>query len=324
MSRVAILVLPALLCLSLWSQQRSGSMCDLTIHVRMADDRQDAANVQVQLLNTSGPFVGSATTHADGTAEFQVSSGVTYRVRVSGRGVETAESEFFIMGGQFSHTENLNVKPAAVAAQDNKSAPISVAEMQVPAKAREQMQKAIEAFDKGDTSKATQRLEKAIEIYPQYARAYENLGVIAARSGDRAKARSLYTKAIEVDERFVPAYVQLGRLEIQEKNYTQAETLLHKVMLLYPEMPDLIALLAGAEYGNKEYANALADAQRVHTLPHHEKVADVHLLAAEILEMKNRNQEAVAEYRLYLTEAPNSPQAAAVQKAITDLEASKH
>ena len=186
------------------------------------------------------------------------------------------------------------------------------------------MQKAIEAFDKGDTAKATQRLEKAIEIYPQYARAYENLGVIAAKSGDRAKAKSLYTKAIEVDERFVPAYVQLGRLEIQEKNYTQAETLLHKVMLLYPEMPDLIALLAGAEYGNKEYANALADAQRVHTLPHHEKVADVHLLAAEILEMKNRNQEAVAEYRLYLTEAPNSPQAKAVQQAITDLEASKH
>jgi len=40
--------------------------------------------------------------------------------------------------------------------------------------------------------------------------------------------------------------------------------------------------------------------------------------------MKNRNQEAVAEYRLYLTEAPNSPQAKAVQQAITDLEASKH
>ena len=324
MSRLAIMVLPALLSLSLWSQQRSGSMCDLTIHVRMADDRQDAANVQVQLLTTAGPFVGSATTHADGTAEFQVSSGVTYRVRVSGRGVETAESEFFIMGGQYSHTENLNVRHAAVATQDNKSAPISVAEMQVPAKAREQMQKAIEAFDKGDTPKATQRLEKAIEIYPQYARAYENLGVIAAKSGDRAKARSLYTKAIEVDERFVPAYVQLGRLEIQEKNYTQAETLLHKVMLLFPEMPDLIALLAGAEYGNKEYANALADAQRVHTLPHHEKVVDVHLLAAELLEMKNRNQEAVTEYRMYLAEAPNSPQTKAVQQAITDLEALKH
>lgn len=323
MSRFAILVLPALLSLSLWSQHAI-NLCNLTIHVRMADDRQDAANVQVQLLNTAGPFVGAATTHADGTAEFQVSSGVTYRVRVSGRGIETAESEFFIMGGQYSQTENLNVKHAAVATQDNKSAPVSVAEMKVPAKAREQMEKAIEAFDKGDTAKATQRLEKAIEIYPQYARAYENLGVIAAKSGDRAKARSYYTKAIEVDDKFVPAYVQLARLEILEKNYTQAETLLHKVMLLYPEMPNLIALLAGAEYGNKEYAKALADAQRVHTLPNHEQVADVHLLAAELLEMKSRNQEAVVEYRMYLTEVPNSPQAKAVQQAIADLEGAKH
>ena len=54
LSRLAIMVLPALLSLSLWSQQGSGSMCDLTIHVRMADDRQDAVNVQVQLLNTAG------------------------------------------------------------------------------------------------------------------------------------------------------------------------------------------------------------------------------------------------------------------------------
>jgi len=324
MSRLAIMVLPALLAISVWPQQGSVELCQLTIHVRMADDREAGSYLQVQLLSPVGTPVSVGTTNADGTAFFQVSSNVTYRARVSGRGVETAESQFFIMGGQYSHTENLNVKHTAVATQETASPSISVAEMQVPVKAKEEMQKGIEAFDKGDTTKARQRFEKAISIYPQYARAYENLGVIAAKSGNRAEARSLYTKALEIDDRFVPAYVQLANLEIREKNYTQAESLLHKAMLLYPEMPDLIGTLASAEYGNKEYASALADAQRVHTLPHHEQVANVHLLAAQIFEMQNRNQEALAEYRLFLTEAPTSPQAKAVQQAITDLEASKH
>ncbi|HZD30622.1 MAG TPA: tetratricopeptide repeat protein, partial [Candidatus Angelobacter sp.] len=152
----------------------------------------------------------------------------------------------------------------------------------------------------------------------------ENLGVMEVKSGDRAKARSLYLKAIELDDKLLPAYVQLARLEIQEHNYSQAESLLREAMLLFPDMPDLIAVLATAEYGNKEYAKALADAQRVHALPHHEQVANVHLLAAQILEMQNRDPDAIAEYRLFLTEAPSSPQAKAVQHAIADLESAKH
>lgn len=324
MSRFTIVILLVLLPASVWSQQGSVDLCQLTIHVRMADDREAGSYLQVQLLSPVGTPVSIGTTNADGTAYFQVSSGVTYRVRVSGHSIETTESEFFIMGGQYSHNENLNVKRIAAMAREGISPSISVKEMNVPAKAQEEMQKGIEAFDKGDTAKARQRFEKAISIYPQYARAYENLGVMVAKSGDRAKARSLYSKAIEIDPTFVAAYVQLARVEIQDKNYSQAELLVNKAMLLNPEMPDAIALLAAAEYGNKNYDKALANAQRVHTLPHHEQVANVHLLAAQILEMQNRDKEAIAEYRLFLTEAPNSPQAKAVQQAVTDLEAAKH
>ena len=324
MSRLAIVILLALLSVSVWPQQGSLDLCRLTIHVRTADDRDPGSYLQVQLLSPVGTMVSVGTTNADGTAYFQVSSGVTYRVRVSGRNIETTESEFFIMGGQYSHNENLNVKSTAVATPVGVSPSISVKEMNVPQKAQAEMQKGIEAFDKGDTTKARQKFEKAISIYPQYARAYENLGVVVAKSGDHAQARSLYLKAIELDDRLLPAYLQLARLEIQDKNYSQAELLLHKAMLLYPDMPDLIALLATAEYENKEYAKALADAQSVHVLPHHEQVANVHLLAAQILEMQNRDQDAISEYRLFLTEAPDSPQAKAVRQAIADLEATKH
>jgi len=325
MSRFTIAILLALTAASAWSQQPGAdNLCQLTIHVRMSDGSQPGVYLQVELLSPVGTPVSMGSTNADGIVYFQVPSGVTYRVKVSGRGIEPTDTEFFILGGQISHTQNLSARRAATAAPQGLSPSISAKEMSVPAKAREEMKKGIEAFDKGDTAKARQRFENAIAIYPQYARAYENLGVIAAKSGDRIKARGLYLKALEVDDTFVPAYLQLARTEIQDKNYSEAEELLNKAMQLNPEMPSIIALLASAEFGSKNYDKALADAQRVHSLPHHEQVANIHLLAAQILEMQNRDKEAIAEYQLFLTEAPNSPQTKAVQQAITDLQAVKH
>ncbi|HZD32779.1 MAG TPA: hypothetical protein VE779_14100, partial [Candidatus Angelobacter sp.] len=177
MSRVFIVLLLVQMPVSVWSQQIGGNVCALTIHVRMADESQAGSYLQVELLSPVGTPVSAGTTNADGIVYFQVSSGVTYRVRISGRSIGTTESDFFIMGGQTSHTENLNVKRIAPAKQEGISPSISVKDMNVPTKAQEEMQKGIEAFDKGDTAKAQQRFEKAISIYPQYARAYENLGV---------------------------------------------------------------------------------------------------------------------------------------------------
>jgi Flp pilus assembly protein TadD len=296
--------------------------CELTVHVRTMEDRDLNGRVQVEIFAPEGTPVSTGQTNVDGTVSFQVSSGVTYKARVSGQIIETTTVEFHILGGDQTHTENINVKTISpAAAQPQGGTPtISLADMNVPAKAKDEFQKGIEAFEKGDMAKAQQRFEKAISIYPQYAQAYVNLGIVAAKTGDRTKARSLLSKSIEIDDKFVPGYVALARLDLQEKNYVQAESSLRKVMLLNPSIADVVALLASAEYGNKEYDQALADAQRVETLPHHEQFANMHLLAAQILEMQSRPQDALAEYRLFLKEDPSSPQVKQVQQAVTDLE----
>lgn len=299
-------------------------LCQLTIHVRTGDDRDLRSHVQIELLSPSGTPVGTAQTNDDGTAYFQVSSGITYRAQISGRDIESTTSEFFIMGGQQSHTENLTVRRRSLSqsATAPKSSPsVSIAEINVPKKAQDEMKKGVEAFDRGDLDKARQRFQKAVSIYPRYARAYYNLAILTLKTNDPKAAADLFGKAIQTDDKYLPAYIGLSRLEVQEKRYTEAESLLAKVMLLNPGIPEAVALLAAAEYGNKEYDKALADAQRVHTMPDHERFANVHLLAGQILEMRNRNREAIAEYRAFLNEAPESSQASSVQKAVADLEA---
>lgn len=288
-------------------------------------DREYNRPLQVELLSTAGTPISAAQTNGTGNADFQVMSGGTYRIQVSGQGVETTTAEFRIPDGEQVHMETVNVKASAPTNEQHEaqgsSATISLAEMNIPDKARDELQKGMEAFAKGEMEKAQQHFDKAISIYPQYARAYAAEGIIAAKSGDRVKAKALFSKSIEVDDKFVPGYVDLARVDFQEKNYAETESLLRKVMLLNPSVPDAVALLASAEYMNKEYDKALADARRTHTLPNHEQFADVHLLAGKILEMENQSAAAIVEYQLFLKESPNSPQVPMVRKEVAQLEA---
>jgi Tfp pilus assembly protein PilF len=323
----SLALLLAGLCCSAALAQNNSETCQLTVRVRTMQDREYARPLQVELLSRGGTPISAAQTNGTGNADFQVMSGGTYRVQVSGQGVETTTAEFRIPDGEQVHMETVNVKPSSPTNQQHEaqgsSPTISLAEMNIPDKARDELQKGMGAFGKGDMEKAQQRFEKAISIYPQYARAYAAEGIIAVKSGDRVKAKTLFSKAIEVDDKFVPAYLDLARVAFQDKNYVEAESLLRKVMVINPSVPDAVALLASAEYMNKEYDNALADARRTHTLLNHEQFADVHLLAGKILEMQDRAPEAIAEYQLFLKEDPNSPQVPMVQKEVGQLEATK-
>jgi Tetratricopeptide repeat len=323
----ALIPIVVVVAMLLRAQQPGNELCQLIIHVRASDDRELGSHVQVQLVSPAGTPIGTALTNDDGMAYFQVSSGVTYRAEISGRNIESTTSEFFIMGGRQTDTENLTVRRTASARAGTKadnSPTISVSEIDIPPKAKAEMQKGVQAFDHGDLDKAREKFEKAVSIYPRYARAYENLGIVALKSKDRTAAREFFLKAIQTEDNYLPAYIALARLEVEDKHYPDAESLLAKVLVLNPGIPEAVAILAGAEYGNKEYDKALADAQRVHAMPKHERFASVHLLRAEIMEMQSRNQEAVSEYKLFLSEAPNSPQASAVESAIADLEANTH
>lgn len=330
-SLVIPLVLLTFVSAVLGQHQRQGeSPCDLSVRVRNSQDRALDTPLQVELLSPQGTPIMAVHIMGENTAQFQVMPGTTVKVRVSGTDVETTTSEnIYIYQWEHSHSETITVNK--VDTHQNKAASgtgdsptVSLAEMNIPSKARDELQKGTDAFAKGDLKKAQGHFEKAAAIYPQYARAYTNLGVIAARGGDRAKARDMFSKAISVDEKFLPSYVNLARMDVQDKNYEESEKLLQKVMAVNPSIPDAVALLASAEYMNKEYDKALADALRTHRLPNHEQFADVHLIAGQVYQMQNRPQDALVQYQLFLKESPNSPRAAMVQKQVAQLQAGLH
>lgn len=305
------------------AQTESRGNCDLSVSVRTSDERSIEAPIQVEVLSPQGVI---ATVHIVGEpAQFRVTNGRTYRLRVSGNGIETLTTPYFEINPlEQIHTETVHVKPESQkpAAESTPGSPtVSVSELKIPKKASAEMSKGLDAYSKGNMEKAAAHFEKAIAEYSPYARAYDMLGVIAIKGSNRIKARESFSKSIQADGAFLPAYVDLARMDLQDQEYAEAESLLEKVLAANPSMADAAALLATAEFANKEYDKALVDAQRTHALRNHEQFAEVHIMAGKVLRMQNHPEAAIAQFQLFLKEKPDSPQGESVRRALAALEA---
>lgn len=305
------------------AQLGAGLNCELMVRVRTASERIIETPVQVEVLVPQG-VLATMNVIGDGTANFQVTSGKNYRLRVSGTGFQTVTTAYFgIESLEQEHTETVHLiadSPQTGTKAPSGQATVSVSELNVPKNAGEEMKKGLDAYSKGDSDQAANHLEKATVEYPQFARAYDLLAAIAMKSQNRGKARELLSKAIEVDGTYLPAFVDLARIDLQEQLYTQSESLLEKAISINPNLPEPVALLATAEFVNKQYDKALSDVQRTHALPNHEQFAEVHLMAAKVLRMQNHPEAAIVQFRLFLKEKPDSPQADAARKALASLE----
>lgn len=316
---MALLLLPPFLVAQ---EQPAGGNCALSVNVRTSDERGIESQIQVELLSAQAIVIATAHVVGAEAAQFRVSNGKSYSLRVSGAGMETLTTSLFeISALEMNHTETVHVKPEKLAAESIPGAPtISVLELNAPRKASAEMNKGMDAYSKGDLDKASAHFEKAIAAYPRYARAYDMLGAIAIKAANRAKAREFFSKSIDADSAFLPAYVDLARLALQDQNYAESESLLAKVIAANPEMPDALALLATTEFANKEYDRALADVQRTHALPNHQPFAEVHLMAGKVLRMQNHPAAAAAQFQLFLIEKPDSPQADSARALLASLQ----
>ena len=71
-------------------------------------------------------------------------------------------------------------------------------------------QKGYNAYVNKEYDKAISFYLKAIELKPDYAEAYYNLGLAYKNQGNLTKAIESYKKAIEVDPDHADAYINLG------------------------------------------------------------------------------------------------------------------
>lgn len=186
-------------------------------------------------------------------------------------------------------------------------ASLSASDLAAPSRARKEIDKANQLIAKQDLAQAEERLNRAIAIYPTYAVAYNNLGVIYKRLGDHVREREALEKAISLNDHYALAYVNLGRMSMIDADFPSAESSLDKASSCDPTDPVTLILLSYVEFMQGRFDQAVAASQRAHALrkPH----AVAHRLAARAFERKRQRAGAIAELEMFLKEEPSGARA---------------
>jgi tetratricopeptide (TPR) repeat protein len=301
------------------SAELDSSPVQLRVTVVYTNEQPLTVPVRVQLVNASHMVtVEERFTDSIGQVTFRSVQPGSYKVKVGGIGIiETSEN---IEVEPHKTTQSTIHVRAAQEADSNKSpgGTVTLANLNVPEKARKEFDRGTEALDYSDLTEAAKHFEKAARIYPTYASAFNNLGVIAARQKDLKMARTYFEKAVSVDTHLSDAYLNLGKLDLSEQKFQDAKQPLERALDIEPQNLEAMMMMANCELITGQNESAIAYARKIHALPH-EKFAASHLVAARALEASHRPDQAIEEYRIFLQEAPGSEFAHDAREALARL-----
>jgi len=128
----------------------------------------------------------------------------------------------------------------------------------VSKEALEEIAKAKEANAANDKDKAIEHLKKAIEIEPEFAEAYYNLGILLRQNREIDDAVAHFIKAVEYKENYGLALFALGETLHAQKKFSQSNPYLLKFLeVAGEEKNDTVAqahYLTGTNYLNLKKA----------------------------------------------------------------------
>ena len=185
---------------------------------------------------------------------------------------------------------------------------ISVASLQVPAKARKEYEKGSELLEKGNLAEAEKSLRKAIDQYPKFAESWLRLGDLEQRRKNLEGAMADYQEAINADSNFALPYLRMAFLSAVTSNWEQTRKLTERVLSLDPvSFPRAYYYNAVAEFNLNHLAPAETNALRAESMDKLHSEPRVELLLASIYNAKGEPASAADHYRTYLKLVPNGP-----------------
>ncbi len=131
----------------------------------------------------------------------------------------------------------------------------------------------------GNFAQAAEEAQKAIELNPNDAEAWENLGR-ANPKGDPNWAIEKFTRALELDPRLFSAHYGLGEIYLDQKNYGKAIEHYQEALKIIPSS------------------------------------LDAHINLGKAYQEQGKNQEAVKEFQRVLELKPDHPQAETIREII--------
>lgn len=199
---------------------------------------------------------------------------------------------------------------------------VSATALNAPEPARKAYGKGVNAMTEEKWPAAQKNFEKAVEIDPDYAQAWSDLGEVLLKQSKPTEARAAWEKAVQADPKYIKPYIQLARLDMVEKRPEDANAIAGKAVAMNPlEFPELYFVYAAANFNLKHMDVAEANARRATELDKNHEVPRAEVLLASLLIARGDRSGGLQHFRKYLELMPKAPDADQIKRAIAQLEA---
>ena len=295
---------------------RNAATSSLTGSVRTADDKA-IADARVEVRDSlSGAVAASGYTNFNGSFEFQNLSAGSFEI-VAISGMDETRERVTLQNDMSTVTLRM---PRMARAEAGAGATISVAQMKVPEKARDENKKAQEAMQKRDLDKAWKHVTKALEIAPTFAGALTTRGLLELDASKTEAAVADLEKAIQTDAGYGLSFLVLGATYNQLNRFDDAIRALDHGVALMPNYWQGYFELGKAYLGKADLKNAQQQLERCSKQAPAD-YAPLHLVKANLyLSIKNY-PEAMAELEAFLDRDPNNPNSPAARKTLDEVKA---
>ena len=244
----------------------------------------------------------------DGRFQFPSVDVGSYTLEVVYPGYQTASVPFEVPGMRYDL--DIELKPAVSGTQPA-SPTVSVYEAMVPRGAQQEYERGREQRAHSNCAKALPHLEKAVQEFPEYASAYNELALCYVEAHDFERAETAFKQSIKFGSSVYPP-INLADLYLKENRADDARGALDSAIRKMPQEGDLYYALANVYFvegrlDEAEKAGVAADS-RVHRIP------DLHVLRAKIYAQQGNPAAVREQLETFLKEAPNSPTAPRIRK----------
>jgi tetratricopeptide (TPR) repeat protein len=290
-------------------------------------DSKAMANVVVTLQNHAGAQVDQDVTKSDGRYRFSgVVAGVYY---IS---VKPAEREFQQLlqkielintGVNISNSsrERFDFSLKLLPGFDKSVVAATVFAQPIPPDAEKEYLSAVNSISKGDKDAAINKLKKAIEIFPTYFLALQQLGLLYIEKEKDEQAIESLTKAIQVNAKGAESHLGLGMAYVNLDRVNEAMSELRVALGLDSRLfrGHLYLGMALITAGNLDEAEK--SLKQAYSIGGPNQASAAHLYLASIYNTRKEYQKAINELENYLREKPKAANAARIQEAIAKLKA---
>lgn len=183
-----------------------------------------ASQASVSLHGSTAPFHSNTLAGQDGRFRFKDIEQGTYTliVFIPGQGEVRKTISVGPSTADKKGRVELVVRLDEAKMTPDRTAVVSIRELSIPQKAREEYRNAAKKLESKDVAAAIAHLERAVELAPQFSAAWNFLGTIAYQTQRYEQAEKYFLRALEADQNAYEPVVNLGGVYVTTGKFDEA------------------------------------------------------------------------------------------------------